>query len=171
MTTIHNPRIAPFKIIVDTREQLPYRFDGIRIDRKKSFVWTKTKTLQTGDYSLESYENRVCVERKSLSDLYGTLGSGRERFEREFERMQKMDDSMVVIEATWQEIVLPHLNDDGTENFNWSSRLSSNAVIGTIISWSRKYPKTRWEAAGNRKGGEKATFEFLRNWFLKQNER
>ncbi len=163
-----NIAIAPFTIIVDTREQLPYTFEDIRVGRKKSFVWAKTKTLSTGDYSLEGYENRVCVERKSLADLYGTLGRGRKRFEREFERMQTMDASMIVIEATWQEIAYPGMDEYGNENYNWNSRLSANSVLGTIVAWSGKYPKTRWKAAGNRKGGENATFEFLRNWFLKQ---
>ncbi len=163
-----NITIAQFTIIVDTREQLPYKFEDVRIDRKKSFVWSKTKTLQTGDYSLECYENRVCVERKSLADLYGTLGRGRERFERELERMQTLDASMVVIEATWQEIAYPGMDEHGNENYNWNSSLSANSVLGTIVAWSRKYPKTHWKAAGNRKGGEKATFEFLRNWWISE---
>ncbi len=129
-------KIAPFTIIVDTREQLPYRFEDVRINRKKSFVWAKTKTLSTGDYSIAGFENKICVERKSLVDLYGTLGTGRGRFEREFERMQEMDTALVVIEATWKEIAFPNVNDDGTENFNWNSSLSPNSVLGTMFSWS-----------------------------------
>lgn len=161
-------RIAPFTIIIDTREQLPYRFDDVRIDRRKSFVWTQTKTLSTGDYSIAGFEDRICVERKSLVDLYGTLGASRERFEREFERMQDLDSSLVVIEASWREIASPDKKDDGEIDYNWSSSLSSNAVLGTIVTWAGKYPKTRWKAAGSRKDGEKVAFKFLLEWFQKQ---
>jgi ERCC4-type nuclease len=157
--------IAPFTIIIDTREQLPYQFRDIRIERCKAFVWKKIGTLKTGDYSIAGYENRVCVERKSLADLYGTLGSGRERFEREFERMQELDASLIVIEASWKEIAYPEETHNGNINFNWHSELNSNSVIGTIVSWSQKYPKTRWKAALDRNGGEKTTFQFLLNWY------
>lgn len=170
MTKNIESRIAPFTIIVDTREQLPYRFDDVRVDRRKSFIWTQTKTLSTGDYSIAGFEDKICVERKSLVDLYGTLGSGRDRFEREFERMQDLDLSLVVVEATWKEIAFPDIKDNGETDYNWNSSLSSNSVIGTIVAWSGKYPKTRWKAAGSRKLGEKMTFEFLLNWFQKQGE-
>ena len=52
------------RIIVDTREQKPLTFGRLPIAIKK---------LDFGDYSLRGFETRVCVERKSVMDLWGTL--------------------------------------------------------------------------------------------------
>ena len=80
-----------FIIVVDSREQLPYRWpDNL----------TVVKGLSAGDYSVLGMENRVAVERKSLIDAYGTFGSNRERFEAELERLSKFDYAAVVIEAS-----------------------------------------------------------------------
>jgi ERCC4-type nuclease len=57
------------KIVIDSREQMPYLF----IDYPCS---TKRRGLSTGDYSLEGYEEEICIERKSKSDLYSSLGMG-----------------------------------------------------------------------------------------------
>ena len=64
-------------ILVDTREQDPLAF---------SFP-SEIGTLSTGDYSVKGLEEDFSVERKSLSDLYGSLTSGRDRFRRELQRL------------------------------------------------------------------------------------
>jgi len=56
------------KVVIDTREQLPYEFED-----------SITRTLQTGDYSIFGYEDQVTVERKTKADAYGTIGRGRTR--------------------------------------------------------------------------------------------
>lgn len=152
--------IAPFTVAVDTREQLPYRFDDIRIERKKAFVLTVRTTLATGDYSIVGSESKICVERKSLTDLFGTLGNDRDRFRREIERMQSFERSLVIIEATWQTIAHPDRADP-----SWHSRVHPNSILGTINALAGEFPGTRWKAAGNRREAEKATFKFLLNWY------
>jgi len=75
------------QIIVDSREQKPFQFkDKIVIDSK----------LEYGDYSVHP-NNKLAVERKSLVDLFGTLSGGRERFEKEIQRAQKMNGYIVVV--------------------------------------------------------------------------
>jgi ERCC4-type nuclease len=60
-------------ILVDTREQLPY--------------WPGNRTtLVVGDYTTKKLFNKFHIERKSLSDLYGTLTSGNRRFKYELFR-------------------------------------------------------------------------------------
>ena len=66
-------------IIVDSREQTPLVF---------SLFASEVGTLQTGDYSLKGLEDSITIERKSIADLIGSLTSGRERFQREIQRMQ-----------------------------------------------------------------------------------
>lgn len=97
------PILLPFTISIDTREQLPYRFEGFTADSKDRgkplIVKAIAKTLRTGDYSIDGMENRFTIERKSIEDAYQTIVHGRERFLRELERMSKMEFAAVVIEA------------------------------------------------------------------------
>lgn len=69
------PLDFPVEIIVDDREKRPYRFENIVRGNQKICFRTERKRLQTGDYTLKHYENKIAVERKSLSDLYSTLGA------------------------------------------------------------------------------------------------
>jgi len=75
------------QIIVDSREQKPFKFDKYTLIESK---------LEYGDYSLHP-SNKLAIERKSLSDLYGTLSGGRERFEREIQKAKKMEGYIVVV--------------------------------------------------------------------------
>jgi hypothetical protein len=151
---------SPFTIAFDTREQLPFAFRHVHIDRKKAFVLTRRVTLPTGDYSIVGLENKVCVERKSLEDLYQTLGKGRDRFIRELERMQDFDRSLVVIEASYNQIVKPTEYDP-----LFHSQMHPEAVLGSIVAFAGQFPKTRWKPAGNRKQAEKETFKFLLHYW------
>ena len=65
-------------IIIDSREQTPLDF---------SFP-TVTAGLTTGDYSVAGLEDDFCIERKTLTDLYGSLSYGRDRFKLELHRMK-----------------------------------------------------------------------------------
>ena len=70
-------------IAVDTREQQPWSFSNLPSTRM---------TLQTGDYSVVGLVDRITIERKSLGDLLGTIGQGRDpdsAFMRRLERMRR----------------------------------------------------------------------------------
>lgn len=82
--------LAGFCIVIDTREQKPYKFD----------VPTERKALPAGDYSVKGLEDRVVVERKTLIDAYGTFGKGRKRFEKELVKLARLDFAAVVIESS-----------------------------------------------------------------------
>lgn len=87
------PKIAipdGFYLIQDTREQKPLW---------KSKPWIVNKGLKSGDYSIQGFEDSVSIERKSISDLYGSLGGGRKRFERELNRLLTYRWKGVIIEG------------------------------------------------------------------------
>jgi ERCC4-type nuclease len=157
--------MSPFAVAVDTREQLAYKFCDVRMDRRKTFVLVQKRTLATGDYSIVGLEERVCVERKSLEDLYGTLGNGRERFVRELERMQSFDVSLVVIEATWHQVMKPTDKDPC-----FYSQMNPASVIGSIVAFAHRFPRTQWKAAGDRQSAERETFRFLLEFWRGQEE-
>lgn len=66
------------EIVIDTREQTPWHFD-------ECYAKTSIGTLRIGDYALKS-DLGFAVERKSLDDFLGTIGTGWKRFQNEIQR-------------------------------------------------------------------------------------
>ena len=81
-----------YKIVTDTREQKALWKEGKNVIRKK---------LDTGDYSIEGYEDKISCERKNLMDLYSTLGKGHKRFKKELERALELEYFAIVIEGSY----------------------------------------------------------------------
>jgi len=105
-------------IVIDTREQLPYEFEG-----------SVTKMLKTGDYSILGLEDKVAVERKTKEDAYGSCGARRVRFEKELKRLSSFDYGAVVIEASLSNLLTP---PSYTE-------VNPLVVVNSFVSWSIKY--------------------------------
>jgi ERCC4-type nuclease len=111
------------RIIVDTREQRPWSFEAF------DDVELEVATLRTGDYSLAGHEAAVSIERKSADDLVNTLIHGRERFERELERMLEFRHRAIIVEAGVDDI-LAH---------RYTSRTHPNSVLGMAASIQVRY--------------------------------
>jgi ERCC4-type nuclease len=157
------PLEVPFTVLIDSRENAPYGFQGLRADAKdhhrELIIETKWQGLPTGDYSIDGFADCLCVERKSAADLYSTLGSGRARFEREHERMAEMvaagGYACVVIEASASSLFSrPPPN----------SRLNPKTVFRTWLAWSRRY-HVPWLMVDGRRLGEITTFRTLEGFW------
>lgn len=83
------------KIIVDTREQLP--------------LWVNScirQKLLVGDYSTELLQHSFCIERKSGSDLYGSILGDHIRFKKELIRAKINNIKLALyVECTLKEFV------------------------------------------------------------------
>lgn len=161
--------LCPFTVLVDSREQLPYEFSGIIGPAGEALIVPMSIVgLTTGDYSVKGLNDSLAVERKSLEDLYGSITWGRERFEREIERLDNLPGfAAVVIEATWAEIAAPAEHRPG-----WENRTDPRSVEGTIAAWSVRYRRVHWWAAGDRRGAELRTFSILKAaWTAQQKEK
>jgi ERCC4-type nuclease len=145
------PSIQNFTIIIDTREQRPYTFQNIKPEPPETII----QGLKTGDYSLAGLESCICVERKSMIDLFGSVGKGRARFEREMERMSKFDYSALVIESDLSSIFV---------NPPARSKMNPKAVFRTIISWSVKYHVCVFPL-WNRESAERTTYLILKKYW------
>lgn len=139
-------------VVVDTREQKPYEFYGVDV------VHT---ALETGDYSVEGFEEQFAVERKSLNDLANTLGRGRSRFKREVDRAQDFDRFVVVIEASRTEV---ESYKDAKNCPSYYSQIHPNSILGTVDSWPAKYPVLDFVWANDRAGAKALTLDLLRKW-------
>lgn len=145
------------KIIVDTREQNPFSFTTITPPPE-----TIRATLRTGDYSLLSLQDKIAVERKSLPDFLGSVGSGRARFARELERAASMDFFAVVIEADWPAII--------AEIKTNHPKMSSKAVYASTIAWAQRF-KTHFYPCPSRAFAEKTTYRVLQRYWADHKEK
>lgn len=143
------------RVIIDTREQLPYTFERLNCDKADgggvATIPTVRERLDAGDYSLSGFERKVAVERKSLADLYHTLGQGRERFERELLRLSHYQFAAVVVEATWPQALVPP---------PWT-QLRPKTVFRSINAWKQRWPNVHWDFLGDRRLAEVHTFRTL----------
>lgn len=167
------PYTPPFSIVVDKNEGFPYRFSGMVADGANAgrpiVVNTVSKALylmgrrqievkgnlfQKGlaDYSIDGLEELIQIERKSLEDLYGTLGGRRDDFEAEIARLNLCDFAAVVVEASW---------DDILNNPPDHSRLLPKTVRQTIVSWSMRYRHVHWFTCSGRDDAENLTYRLL----------
>lgn len=98
-------KIRPFTIIKDTREKQGYTFAASRTKYHvcKGMVVRK---LDTGDYSIEGLEDKVCVERKaSVVELANNVGVSRRRFDAEIERMKEFPHRFLVLEFSLTDLM------------------------------------------------------------------
>ena len=106
-------------VVIDTREKAPLVFSKLK---------TMPGTLKTGDYSVLGLEKKICVERKSISDLLMCVGRERERFDEELHRMLAYEARCIVVEGTRASCIA------GTPR----SKLHPNAIEGSLIGWEGK---------------------------------
>lgn len=81
-------------ILVDTREQAPLEFNHPMITE------VRRQKLEVGDYAVlfkDGSVPSVFFERKSIGDLYGTLGKGYKRFKREIQKVLDKKWTMIII--------------------------------------------------------------------------
>ena len=157
------PLTMPFTIIQDTREVqggMMWQFTGIVGNSNEKYrpliVPTEIATLQTGDYSLKGFENRITIERKSASDIFGCFYS--DRFESELTRMMDFEVKAVVIESDWSSMLTNPPNH---------SRASANSVFGAAVS-SLACRRIPWIACPGRRFAELYTFQLLRKFWEDQ---
>lgn len=179
--------LCPFTIVVDSNEAAPFHFTGITADGKqKNKTWivpTVTRPLyQMGqqrvrvpngksyvelihgwaDYSIDGMESRIQIERKSVNDLYGTIGGRRFEFQAEMMVLNECDFAAVVIEGDWRTLL---------EDPPCSSQVPPKVISRTILSWSIRYPRVHWFPCMNRRHAELVTFHLLMKFWEHEQER
>lgn len=124
--------VTPFTLIVDTREQKPLSFSHIRErvkgEKTQLLVKTKRHKLDTGDYSIEGYEDQIVWERKSVPDAYSTFTRDRKRWERELERMLNIQYRFLIIEA----------DEKRFYDYRFGQHVAKS-VYRSLIAWELRY--------------------------------
>ncbi len=164
----------PYTILIDSAEQQPFTFHGIKSDSDDEW---KTIDLQTrftslgrhpnglGDYTLDSLLGVCHVERKSTSDLIGTvLGFNcgrRERFEQELANLQELRAALVVCEGTMPEVLASCYDTDHKE-----AVVNRKIVFRSITAYMMDF-RVAWFFAGSVRLAEITTFRFLDRFYFK----
>ncbi len=139
------------RIVIDTREQRPYRFKGMA---------SVVGTLATGDYSLEGFEGAVAVERKTKTDAYSCVGNSRQRFVRCLSRLAELDRGIVIIEADLQDFAVPPPY----------TKVGAASAVGSYVSWVCRFGIPVM-FCGSREFAERVTIRFLESYEKYRTER
>lgn len=131
-------------IIIDTREQSPYIFDSTSSIRV---------ALSTGDYSIQGFEDKIAIERKTVDDLIGCLSTGRDRFERELSRGMDLEYFALVIEGSLSDLA----------NGNYRSKMVPKSAVQSLVAFSVRYKMPVW-FADNREYGQRITESLLKKY-------
>lgn len=173
--------VCPFKVVIDSNESAPFPFMGIKsrehkdrdlvIECVRKPLWNfeprdieiKGGVHRVGfaDYSIEGYERAIAIERKSIPDLFGTLGSRRERFEAEIRRLSEdCEFACVIVEGDWPQIM------------TWRGHgPDPKSIHGTINAWRQRYRGCHWELCPTRAFAERQAFRILERFWLDRNEK
>jgi hypothetical protein len=131
-----------YSIHVDTREQLPLKFNDYR---------TKLTTLSVGDYTF-SEPKLTCncyIERKSLADFISTMSvKNLDRFEKEIIRAKDENINLIVlVEDTLSHAVsfkyLPHISK--------KIKATPEYIFHNVRQLIQKYPHIQFLFVGGRK--------------------
>jgi len=177
------PIASPFTILVDSAESQPFTFDGINSDAKDGFrpiavscKWTSLGRSPhgRGDYSIEGYSYHVGIERKSQEDLWGTLlgwednperTGRRDRFKGELANLEKLDCSLVVVEAS-----LGRCIEEVPEWGVKTAKTNRKILNRTIISFMQDY-RVPWLFCDSRRLAEVETYRWLARFWRKAQEK
>jgi hypothetical protein len=159
--------VAPYTVIVDSREQHPYSFTGYKADarqgRKPLIVPVEIAGLPTGDYSIKGLEHAVACERKSLQDAYQTFCHGHDRFERELARLNALPGwAGIVVESSWGSAIRnppPH------------TKYSPKSFYRQVRAWQIRFRGVHWEFCETRSWAERTTLRWLERYYLDEMKR
>ena len=142
-------------MLKDSRESDPsiYLYNTKAWAEKVIMIRTK---LPVGDFSCMGCEHKIVIERKTLSDLCGSMGNNRNRFERMWERADdlKIKHRFLMIEGFFMA---------GLWAGNYRSEILPQSLLGTLMSWQIRY-KYHWFFVPNVRAGAEAVYRILLNY-------
>lgn len=172
--------IAPFTVLIDSAEQTPFTFTGLKDDTSDGgrplIVPTEWRCLgrhpdSQGDYSISGYVGRVAIERKSMADAQSTIlgwSGGRERFESELGNLSRMNEAggaaVVIVESSFQALIT-----NAPEHGKRSKAQNAKALHRSVIAYQQDY-RVGWLFCDGRRLAETTAYQFLARFWRKREE-
>jgi len=121
--------MEPFTIIIDTREQHPWIFEGYTVANRK---------LNTGDYGIEGLEDILCIERKNgVAEIANNITE--DRFKDVIARMSGHKHSFILVECGYEQLMNYPVGSDVPERA-WSSvKISPGFILKFLMELSVKH--------------------------------
>lgn len=158
-TKTSKPRFTVFQ---DTREQLGWDFE-----ENEYCNGMVTTTLKTGDYTIQGFEDIICIERKgSLAEFSHNIVE--KRFEKELERMRQFTHSFLILEFDMHDLYNFPLGST-IPKWKWPElKVTSKFIEKKLIEYELKYP-TKIVLAG--RSGKEFVLNIFRNLFNDQEKK
>ena len=154
-------KAPPYTVIKDTREQDGYTFEPFD-GRYTSCKGMVVRKLDTGDYSLEGLEDKLCIERKGrISELAINLGKDKARFMREIDRMTDFDFKFLILEFSLEDLMKFPVDSDIPEE-KWKSMKVSNKYILKMLVEFQLFNNIHVVFAGNKRNAKFAINSILK---------
>lgn len=158
--------IPPYKIIQDTREQLPWKFSI-----GKDCTDLTIKKLDVADYTLEGLETVLLIERKmSVGEISkNMIGKDYERFERELIKLNEFKHSYLVMEFTLMDLLQYPWGDKSLPlSVKRRIKLTGKFILKKLIQLELQFPNISFVFAGPRgKEFAAAIFSEMYSLYLK----
>lgn len=160
--------VVPFTVLVDSAEQLPWTFAGLKTWRKGGdvplIVPTRREKLgeSRGDYTVDGLQQIAAIERKSAEDAQSTIlgwGDRRENFVETLETLAGLRYAAVVVESTLGRVI-------STAPARGRKSAAENAKIlhRQVLAWLQDY-RVPWLFCDSRRMAEASAFRILeRAW-------
>jgi hypothetical protein len=174
----HATKLAPFTVVIDSAETIPFDFTGNPIDNdSKGRLWEVPVVWRSlgrhpksyGDYSLAGFERMVAIERKSINDLCSTVlgfgqGGRRERFESELANLATIKCPLVIVEGTLAATI-----DGAPDTPNRTSTQNGKSVNRSVISYLQDY-RVPFLFCDTRELAQREAFLFLHRFWKQHQE-
>lgn len=133
------PKSKAFTIIKDTREQEGYTFKASS-SRYHTCEGMVNRKLDTGDYTIEGLEDKLCIERKaSVVEFANNIGHDTVRFTKELERMKVFPFKFIVLEFSLSDVMnFPEGSDIPEEKWG-SLKITNKFMLRRIMEYQMKY--------------------------------
>ena len=145
-------------VIIDTREK-----KNIFYFKSYADVNAVVGTLRTGDYSVESYEHIVTVDRKATSsELSINLGVKLDTFTRELERMRSIQFCYFVCTFPYSYLETFPVNS-GIPKKRWKGlKITGKYLRSKVKQIEEDYPNVKFIFCNTQDEAEEMTYNILR---------
>lgn len=131
--------LSDMVVIVDTREQKNQHILDFFIANGIKYEVSK---LDTADYSFKfpnyqelNLDKQILIEKKnSLDEIAGNFTKGRERFQREFERVTTEKIHLLIEGATWKKVL----------KGSYRSKYPAKSMLASLMVWQIRYDCPLW---------------------------
>ena len=136
-------------IIIDTKEKKPFKLDGLKTIRKG---------LKVGDYSIEGFQDRVAIERKSAIDFYYTFGKPRnyQRFCVEMKQINKMEFGYLIVEESLENCI------SSIEKMKKGTVGLGNMALMNYRDFEKRFPNIEIDFYDTRNEADELTVQILK---------